>query len=108
MRYSITSAVSYVAKVRFTEMLKAGSFPAVNYKTDGRGYSYNMIDYATTWATFIKVLDIRIIEKNLDTRLGVFSRQRSAQFLSKVKELADNIAEADVFAQSERFDTIFD
>lgn len=108
MRYSITSAVSHVAKVRFTEMLKTGSFPAVNYKTDGRGYSYNMIEYATTWAKFMKVLDVLVIEKNLDTRLGVFSRQRSAKFLAKVKELADNITEADVFAQPERFHTIFD
>lgn len=107
MRLRITNAIEKVAKVRFEKMLKAGYFPKVNYKTSNGGYSYNMIDYATTWATFMKVLDCRMIEKNFDP-LGVFTRKHSELFLAKVRELADGITEADVLAHSDRFHTMFD
>jgi len=107
MRLRITNAIEKIAKVRFEKMLKVGYFPKVNYKSGNGGYSYNMIEYATTWATFMKVLDKRMIEKNFDP-LGVFTRKHSELFLAKVRELAEEITEADVFVQSDRFHTMFD
>jgi len=108
MRYRITEAINKVAQARFVKMLKAGYFPKVNYQNIGTGYSYNMIEYSTMWSTFMRVLDIRMKEKNLDQSLGVFTRKHTEPFLAKVRDLAEDITEADVFVQSDRFHTMFD
>jgi hypothetical protein len=108
MRLSITKAIHDVGEARFRQMLKSGSFPKVNYREEVGGSSYNMIDYSTTWATFMKVLDKRMIDENLDTRLGVFTRKHSESFLGKVRELAEAITESDVHVQPERFKTMWD
>jgi len=112
MRLSITRAISEIGREKFHNMMLAGAFPKVKYEQSKnvRGFTwetYSMMDYSVTWAKFMKVADIQIKEKTGDP-LGVFTRKHSAQFLATIKGIVNNIAEADVFAQEERFQTMWD
>jgi hypothetical protein len=83
MRYKITKAVDDTASKVFKELLQSGYFSEVGYENDGTFEKYNLIEYSTIWATFMKVLDGKIKETGLDERLGVFSRKRSKDFKNK-------------------------
>lgn len=108
MRLHLTKAIQDIAREKFQAMLVAGCFPKVQYKRDEKWETYSMMDYSVTWATFVKVLDIRMKEAGLDTSLGVYTRKHSAQLLAKTKELAEKITDTDVYAQPTRFGTMWD
>jgi len=108
MRLRITKAIEKVVAEKFHKMMvEDGAFPEVHYETNGIWESYNMIEYSTTYARLMKLLDKKIIDAELD-KLGAFTRKRSPSFLANVKTLLDGITENDVNKFPERFHTMWD
>jgi hypothetical protein len=107
MMLSITNAVHDVLKKHFEIILLAGYFPEINYQKDEHSHSYNMVEYATTWAKFVKVVDKRIEDTGLD-KLGAFSRKRSKDFIYRLQLICEGITPDDITNSTERFHTIFD
>lgn len=103
----ITQAIAQPCNKRFQQMLKAGSFPKVNFKVWDTGKSYNMIEYSVTWARFMKCVD-KLMDKEIDPDLGAFTRKHSKIVLDKLQTLLEGITEADVNGTTERFKTMWD
>jgi len=112
MMLSITKAIKNILKERFESMLMNGAFPEVHFgksvSGDVQWHSYSMVEYATTWARFVKAVDSHMKANHADEELGVFTRKHSAKFLEHVRILASEISEASVNQTHERFKTMFD
>ena len=107
MRLRITDAVRKVAEKRFAEMLQAGAFPRVNFSKTPDSQSYNLIEYVTVWATYMKVVD-KLMKINIDPELGAFTRKRSVAMLKTLETLLQDVTQEQVYACQERFSTMFD
>jgi len=108
MRLLVIKVIKSIAKNRFTELLKSGAFPEINYRRTGEtGYSYHMLPYSDTWATYMKLLD-RLIKETLELPLGVFTRKHSKKLLIEIETLCANITEEDINNNGERFTSFAD
>lgn len=107
MRLRITDAVRKVAEKRFHEMLQAGAFPEVNFVKTPNSTSYNLIEYATVWATYMKVVD-NLMKVSIDPELGAFTRKRSVAMLKTLETMLRDVTQEQVYASEKRFSTMFD
>jgi hypothetical protein len=108
MMLKVTKAIYTIMNKHFTDMLKAGAFPAVHYEYGGVFTSFHMFEYSNTWATYSKLVDKRMKEK-LNDPLGIFTRKHSAPLLEEVQKIVDEVAEADVLLQGkDRFHSFAD
>lgn len=107
MRLRITDAVRKVAEKRFHEMLQAGAFPQVNFVKTPDSTSYNLIEYVTVWATYMKVVD-KLMKINIDPELGAFTRKRSVAMLKTLETMLQDVTQEQVYASEKRFSTMFD
>jgi len=108
----VIKAVNSIAKERYTEMLKNGAFPEVNYReeisaTGNKSHSYHLFEYSDVWATLMKVLDVKIKEE-LGDELGIFTRKHSKAFLAKIEKFCADITESEVARHNDRFDNFAD
>ena len=76
------------AKRKFTGWLLDGHFPEVGYEKTDFGHKYNMMEYSTTWAKFMKYADEKLKESGLD---GIFQNARSKKFLEKITEVINSL-----------------
>ncbi|HCW06351.1 MAG TPA: hypothetical protein DGG95_03185 [Cytophagales bacterium] len=111
MRLSITNAIRDILELRFKILLAEPELAEVAYKeSPDKGYtwkSFNMIEYSTRWAQFVKLVDSKIKEQ-LGDELGAFTRKHSLPFLAQVNEIANSITAAESVAYGDRFKTMFD
>jgi hypothetical protein len=111
MRLSITKAIRDVLELRFKILLAEPELAEVAYKeSPDNGYmwkTFNMIEYSTRWAQFVKLADSKIKEQ-LGEELGAFTRKHSASFLAQVTPIVNSITAAESVAYGDRFKTMFD
>lgn len=108
MWLKITEAIYKAIIGRMHEMCLQGAFPEVKYsKADGWG-TYSMIDHSVTYSKMAKFVDKKIKEKGLDEQLGVYTRKHSGSFMAELKKILDDIVEADIINQVDRFKTMWD
>jgi hypothetical protein len=71
-------------------------------------HSYNLFEYSDTHARYMKLIDSLMKENKMDEQLGVFTRQHSNAFLTKLSVLIEPITELDVVCHDERFKSFAD
>jgi hypothetical protein len=113
MRLRITKAIVTIADNAFKGLLAQGAFPKARYsssvdKSGHRWEEYSLFEYCDAWGKFTKILDKWMKQEGLDPELGIYTRKHNAEFLAKVKILADEITELDVVNQKEHFHTFAD
>jgi len=95
-----------IAQTKFKDMLKAGACPELNYKSGDGFESYNMIEYSTVWARFIKVAQLKLVE--LGFEYGFWENKRNQNYLNAVSKSVEGIKEEELNPKLERFSTIWD
>ena len=105
---NMNNKASEIAKTKFHELLKSGACPKVDYKSgDAPGYvSYNMIEYSTVWARFLKVAHNKLVE--LGYEYGFWENKRNKDYFKAVEESVKDITEDQLNPQLERFQTMWD
>ena len=103
---NINNKAKEIAKTKFKDMLKAGACPKIEYKSGDGFESYNMIEYSTVWARFVKVAHNNLVE--LGYEYGFWENKRNKDYLSAVKKAVEGITEEQLNPQMERFHTMWD
>lgn len=99
MRVHILKAIDDLMTVRLEAMFAMGAFPEVRFQRSSYGYSYSLFEYGDTYRAMARVLDTRMKEKELDPVMGVFTRKHSEKVLAQVKEILDEVCEADIIGE---------
>ena len=95
-----------IAQTKFKDMLRNGAFPKIEYESGNGFEKYSMIEYATTWARFTKVVHEALKLKGFE--YGLWQNARNQTYLGAVTEIVNSITEQQINENmEERFQTMF-
>ncbi len=99
---NVNKNVMRIMQTVFKTMLKGGAFPEVQYKTDGFGESYMLVEYSVRWSTFADVANRRMKEA---MGVDIWTSKRSEAFIKEATVVIAKITIEDVLASPSRMKT---